>query len=168
MTSTSCVIKEEDLEQDLRVLVKLEGHFHPGKIQAISPPDIYGVLVDKERGNKPHIFSREEVLREAVSLFVYICLHLCVHFCLLFCIHLLHFCFNLSTYNLFLFNLIMVSSVNILFIIDYFLFTFVHIFAYNFVYIFCIHLLYFCFNLSTYSLFLFYLILISFVDIVYF
>merc|ERR1712223_854510 len=46
--------------------VKLEGHFHPGKIQAISPPDIYGVLVDKERGNKPHIFSREEVLREAI------------------------------------------------------------------------------------------------------
>lgn len=62
----SCVIKEKDLIDGLRVLVKLEGHFHPGKIQAISPPDIYGVLVDKERGNKPHIFSREEVLREAV------------------------------------------------------------------------------------------------------
>ena len=62
-----CVIKETDLVDGLRVLVKLEGHFHPGKIQAISPPDIYGVLVDKERGNKPHIFSREEVLREAVS-----------------------------------------------------------------------------------------------------
>merc|ERR1712223_1091610 len=61
-----CVIKETDLVDGLRVLVKLEGHFHPGKIQAISPPDIYGVLVDKERGNKPHIFSREEVLREAI------------------------------------------------------------------------------------------------------
>ena len=67
VTPNTCVIKEEDLVQDLRVLVKLDGHFHPGKIQAISPPDIYGVLVDKERGNKPHIFSREEVLREAVS-----------------------------------------------------------------------------------------------------
>ena len=63
----SCLIKENDLVDGLRVLVKLEGHFHPGKIQAISPPDIYGVLVDKERGNKPHIFSREEVLQEAVS-----------------------------------------------------------------------------------------------------
>ena len=62
----SCLIKENDLVDGLRVLVKLEGHFHPGKIQAISPPDIYGVLVDKERGNKPHIFSREEVLQEAV------------------------------------------------------------------------------------------------------
>ena len=67
-----CVIKETDLVDGLRVLVKLEGHFHPGKIQAISPPDIYGVLVDKERGNKPHIFSREEVLREAVSPFMQI------------------------------------------------------------------------------------------------
>ena len=56
----------------LRVLVKLEGHFHPGKIQAISPPDIYGVLVDKERGNKPHIFSREEVLQEAVRTFTFL------------------------------------------------------------------------------------------------
>ena len=62
----SCLIKESDLVEGLRVLIKLDGHFHPGKIQAISPPDIYGVLVDKERGNRPHIFSREEVLNEAV------------------------------------------------------------------------------------------------------
>ena len=63
----SCVIQESDLTEGLRVLIKLEGHFYPGKIQAISPPDIYGVLVDRERGNKPHIFSREEVLKDAVS-----------------------------------------------------------------------------------------------------
>jgi hypothetical protein len=62
----TCLIKENDLVDGLRVLVKLEGHFHPGKIQAISPPDIYGVLVDKERGNKPHIFCRDEVLQEAI------------------------------------------------------------------------------------------------------
>ena len=66
----TCLIKENDLVDGLRVLVKLEGHFHPGKIQAISPPDIYGVLVDKERGNKPHIFSREEVLQEAVRYYI--------------------------------------------------------------------------------------------------
>ena len=64
---SSCVIHESDLTEGLRVLIKLEGHFYPGQIQAISPPDIYGVLVDRERGNKPHIFSREEVLKEAVS-----------------------------------------------------------------------------------------------------
>jgi len=66
---SSCVIHESDLTEGLRVLIKLEGHFYPGKIQAISPPDIYGVLVDRERGNKPHIFSREEVLKDAVSFF---------------------------------------------------------------------------------------------------
>ena len=64
---SSCVIQESDLTEGLRVLIKLEGHFYPGQIQAISPPDIYGVLVDRERGNKPHIFSREEVLQDAVS-----------------------------------------------------------------------------------------------------
>ena len=61
------MIQESDLTEGLRVLIKLEGHFYPGQIQAISPPDIYGVLVDRERGNKPHIFSREEVLQDAVS-----------------------------------------------------------------------------------------------------
>jgi hypothetical protein len=62
----SCVIKESDLDEGVRVLVKIDGHFHPGKILAISPPDIYGILVDRERGNRPHIFSREEVLIEAI------------------------------------------------------------------------------------------------------
>ena len=65
--SSACVIKETDLNEGVRVLVKLDGHFYPGKILAISPPDIYGILVDRERGNRPHIFSREEVLNEAVS-----------------------------------------------------------------------------------------------------
>ena len=76
--SSSCVIKESDLNEGVRVLVKLDGHFYPGKILAISPPDIYGILVDRERGNRPHIFSREEVLKEAVSKAVVLwwCIHL--------------------------------------------------------------------------------------------
>jgi len=39
---------------------------HPGKLTDIVPPDIYGVIVDKERGNKPHVFSTEELLQRAV------------------------------------------------------------------------------------------------------
>ena len=62
----SCIVKESDLDEGTRVLVKLDGHFYPGKILAISPPDIYGIIVDRERGNRPHIFSREEVLKEAI------------------------------------------------------------------------------------------------------
>merc|ERR1712018_135877 len=62
----SCIIKETDLEEGLRVLVKLDGHFYPGKILEISPPDIYGILVDRERGNRPHIFPRDELLKEVI------------------------------------------------------------------------------------------------------
>jgi hypothetical protein len=35
----------------------------------LSAPDIYGIIVDTERGSKPHIFSRQEILRDAVSPF---------------------------------------------------------------------------------------------------
>lgn len=28
----------------------------------------YGVLIDGERGNRPHIYSQEEILKEAVSI----------------------------------------------------------------------------------------------------
>ena len=40
--------------------------FHVGRLSVIVKPDIYGVVVDKERGNKPHVFSTEELLHRAV------------------------------------------------------------------------------------------------------
>ena len=55
-----------DLKSGLRVLLRMGGHFHPGQLNEISPPDIYGIVVDKERGNKPHILPREEVLQRVV------------------------------------------------------------------------------------------------------
>ena len=39
---------------------------YPGRVVSIVPPDIYGVIVDRERGNKPHVFSREDLLSRAV------------------------------------------------------------------------------------------------------
>ena len=63
----SCNLTSDDLTDGLRVLLRLGGHFHPSRLTEISPPDIYGIVVDKERGNKPHILSREEVLQRAVS-----------------------------------------------------------------------------------------------------
>merc|ERR1719300_2236369 len=62
----SCELTSDDLRDGLRVLLRLGGHFHTSRVTEISPPDIYGVVVDKERGNKPHILSREEVLQQAV------------------------------------------------------------------------------------------------------
>jgi hypothetical protein len=66
----SCTLSEVDLIDGLRILVKLGCHFYPGRLTEISPPDIYGVIIDKERGNKPHIFSTEEIINDAVILFI--------------------------------------------------------------------------------------------------
>lgn len=62
-----CLLAESDLVDGLRVLLRLGGHFYTSRLTEISPPDIYGIVVDRERGNKPHILSREEVLHQAVS-----------------------------------------------------------------------------------------------------
>ena len=67
-TQTSCLLSESDLVDGLRVLLRLGGHFYTSRLTEISPPDIYGIVVDRERGNKPHILSREEVLHQAVSI----------------------------------------------------------------------------------------------------
>eukprot|EP00092_Neocalanus_flemingeri_P007515 GFUD01008112.1.p1 GENE.GFUD01008112.1~~GFUD01008112.1.p1 ORF type:complete len:979 (+),score=252.38 GFUD01008112.1:195-3131(+) len=61
-----CTLTEDVLKDDLRVLLRLGGLFYPGRVTCILPPDIYGVLVDKERGNRPHVFSREEVISQAI------------------------------------------------------------------------------------------------------
>ena len=64
----SCTLKAEDLVDGLRILTRMGGHFYPSRLTDISAPDIYGIVVDKERGNKPHIYSQEEVLNKAVRL----------------------------------------------------------------------------------------------------
>ena len=64
--SQNCVLSGEDLKDGLRILKRVGPHFYPGRVTEISPPDIYGILVDKERGNKPHIASREQCILECV------------------------------------------------------------------------------------------------------
>jgi len=64
--SQNCVLSGEDLKDGLRILKRVGAHFYPGRVTEISPPDIYGILVDKERGNKPHIASREQCILECV------------------------------------------------------------------------------------------------------
>ena len=68
----SCTLSEVDLIAGLRLLTKIGCHFYPGRLTEISPPDIYGIIIDKERGSKPHIFSREEVIKEAVIVLIII------------------------------------------------------------------------------------------------
>ena len=63
----SCSLGEADLIEGLRLLLRVGAHFYAGRLSEISPPDIYGIIIDKERGSKPHIFSRQEIVRDAVS-----------------------------------------------------------------------------------------------------
>ena len=62
----SCVIKKEELADGLRVLIPIEGLFYAGYVHAIQPPDVYGVIIDGQRGNRPHVFSQEQILQEAI------------------------------------------------------------------------------------------------------
>ena len=59
---------EHQLRDGLRVLARLEGgsHFYAGRLNAVRPPDIYGILLDNERGFRPVIYAREELLKDAV------------------------------------------------------------------------------------------------------
>uniref|UniRef100_T1IRA0 BAH domain-containing protein n=1 Tax=Strigamia maritima TaxID=126957 RepID=T1IRA0_STRMM len=61
----SAVIENDELVDRLRVLVLMDGLFYAGHINAIQAPDVYGVALDGERSNRAHIYSREEILKEA-------------------------------------------------------------------------------------------------------
>ncbi|CAH0564851.1 unnamed protein product [Brassicogethes aeneus] len=62
-----CTLTSELLEVDkLRVLTAMGGLFYAGCLNALEPPDIYSITLDGERGNRPHIMSREEILRDAI------------------------------------------------------------------------------------------------------
>lgn len=68
-----CKLTSAHLEIDqLRVLTAIGGLFYAGKLSAVQAPDVYSITLDGERGNRPHIHSREEILQDAViHLFLY-------------------------------------------------------------------------------------------------
>lgn len=68
-----CTLTDEMLErfgdqEKMRVLTAMGGLFYAGQLSAVQPPDVYAITLDGERGNRPHIMSREEILRDAVSI----------------------------------------------------------------------------------------------------
>ncbi|CAM1303576.1 TNRC18 (predicted) [Pycnogonum litorale] len=62
----SCAVTAEILKDQLRVLILMDGLFYAARIDAIEPPDVYGVISDGERGNRPHIYTQEEILKDSV------------------------------------------------------------------------------------------------------
>ncbi|XP_022128718.2 protein winged eye isoform X1 [Pieris rapae] len=60
-----CTLTEDKLDSSPRVLTARGGLFYAGKLSAVQAPDVYAITLDGERGNKPHILSREETLKDA-------------------------------------------------------------------------------------------------------
>ena len=61
-----CVLEKDTLCDGTRILVFMDGLFHEGELKAIRPPDVYGAILDNERKTRPHYFSQEEILKDAV------------------------------------------------------------------------------------------------------
>ncbi|XP_075261668.1 uncharacterized protein LOC142353319 isoform X2 [Convolutriloba macropyga] len=60
-------LTNDDLVSGQRILLRQsDGLFAPGKLIAMKPPDIYGILVDGARGSKPQIFAYEDLVNRAV------------------------------------------------------------------------------------------------------
>ena len=56
-----------DLKDGLRMLILQEGKFWPARLNSTKLPDVYGVVMDRQRGNRPIILPRDDILKEAVS-----------------------------------------------------------------------------------------------------
>lgn len=65
---TRCMITSEHLKQSkVRVLMAQNGLFYAGAMTQVEQNEIFAITLDGERGNRPHIMPREEILKQAVS-----------------------------------------------------------------------------------------------------
>lgn len=63
-----CSLAVNELVKGCRVLfLRDDGLLYAGSVNPITPPDLYEVIIDGERGNKGHIYCAEEMLTQAVS-----------------------------------------------------------------------------------------------------
>ena len=58
---------ESDLRDGLKLLILQEGRFWPAWLHSTQLPDVYGIVMEKQRGNRPQILPRDDILKEAVS-----------------------------------------------------------------------------------------------------
>ncbi|XP_073538671.1 BAH and coiled-coil domain-containing protein 1 isoform X2 [Phyllobates terribilis] len=62
-----CSLSKTDLREGLQVLIPKEDNLlYAASIRSLQPPDIYSVVIEGERGNRPRIYSQEQLLQEAV------------------------------------------------------------------------------------------------------
>ncbi|RWS14221.1 uncharacterized protein B4U79_07922 [Dinothrombium tinctorium] len=65
LTSEDFVLNDSLLENS-RIIIKIDDLLYAGSVSAIQAPDVYGVTLDGERSQNKHIYSREDVLKEAI------------------------------------------------------------------------------------------------------
>lgn len=66
----SCILTAERLDTadlPVRTLTAQEGLFYAGLLNAVTPPDLYSIVLHGERASRPNIYSREEILKDTVS-----------------------------------------------------------------------------------------------------
>ncbi|KAH8294711.1 hypothetical protein KR018_001995 [Drosophila ironensis] len=51
---------------ETRVLTDMGGLFYAGVMKPLRPPDVYSITLDGERGNKSHVMSREDILKDTI------------------------------------------------------------------------------------------------------
>lgn len=65
-------LNSEHLKQSkTRVLMAQGGLFYAGSLTPVEQNEVYAITLDGERGNRPHIMPREEIFKQAVSLYFY-------------------------------------------------------------------------------------------------
>ncbi|XP_033826294.1 BAH and coiled-coil domain-containing protein 1 isoform X2 [Periophthalmus magnuspinnatus] len=63
----NCVLTKEMLTDGLKVLISKEDELlYAAKVHTLDIRDIFSILIDGERGNRPRIYSLEQLLQEAV------------------------------------------------------------------------------------------------------
>ncbi|RXM37378.1 BAH and coiled-coil domain-containing protein 1 [Acipenser ruthenus] len=66
-TIPNCTLTKESLVDGLKVLIlKEDDLLYAAYIHTLQPPDIYSIMIEGERGNRPRIYSLEQLLQEAV------------------------------------------------------------------------------------------------------
>ena len=63
------MIQDSDLQDGQRIFMLQEGKFWPAKLNTTQLPDVYSIILEKQRGNRPIILPRDDILNEAVSSF---------------------------------------------------------------------------------------------------
>ena len=63
-------LTEHDLRDGLKLLILQDGRFWPASLHSTQLPDVYGLVMEKQRGNRPQIQPRDDILDQGVRFFL--------------------------------------------------------------------------------------------------